>query len=115
MLSPKRLCTCLNTRSCLVCSLVFHPSSEEQSQLEATDVSPRLGVLNNIPFTIPVDVRKSIFQRFVANDMVRDKSSKTRVSLRKESIAQDAFDKLEGVDIKAPIEITIINEIGQEE
>ncbi|KIM86561.1 hypothetical protein PILCRDRAFT_308371 [Piloderma croceum F 1598] len=87
--------------------------SEEQSQ--ANYVSPRLGVLNNIPFTIPVDVRKSIFQRFVANDMVRDKSGKTRVSLRRGSIAQDAFDKLEGVDIKAPIEITIVDEIGQEE
>jgi ubiquitin-protein ligase E3 C len=113
MLSPKQLCTYLSTCSCFLCSLAFRTSSDEQSQ--ATYVSPRLGVLNNIPFTIPVDVRKSIFQRFVANDMVRDKSGKTRVSLRRGSIAQDAFDKLEGVDIKAPIEITIIDEIGQEE
>lgn len=113
MLSPKQLCTYLSTCSCFLCSLAYRTSSDEQSQ--ATYVSPRLGVLNNIPFTIPVDVRKSIFQRFVANDMVRDKSGKTRVSLRRGSIAQDAFDKLEGVDIKAPIEITIIDEIGQEE
>jgi ubiquitin-protein ligase E3 C len=78
-------------------------------------LSPRLGVLNNIPFAIPVDVRVSIFQRFVTNDMSRDWSRGTRLSVRRGSIAQDAFDKLEGVDIKAPIEITIIDQFGREE
>jgi len=37
------------------------------------------------------------------------------VSAWRGSIAQDAFDKLNWVDIKAPIEITILNQFGQEE
>jgi ubiquitin-protein ligase E3 C len=77
--------------------------------------SPRLGVLNNIPFAIPVDFRVSIFRRFVTNDMSRDRSGTTRLSVRRGSIAKDAFDNLAGVDIKAPIEITIIDQFGQDE
>ena len=33
-------------------------------------LSPRLGVLNNIPFAIPFDVRVSIFRSFIRNDAV---------------------------------------------
>lgn len=31
-------------------------------------LSPRLGVLNNIPFVIPFDVRVEIFRQFIRND-----------------------------------------------
>jgi ubiquitin-protein ligase E3 C len=47
--------------------------------------------------------------------MSRDRSRGTRLSVRRGSIAQDAFDKLEGVDIKAPIEMTITDQFGREE
>jgi hypothetical protein len=30
-------------------------------------------------------------------------------------VAQDGFDKLEGADLKAPIEISFIDQFGQEE
>jgi ubiquitin-protein ligase E3 C len=83
-------------------------------------MSPRLGVLNNIPFAIPFEVRVSIFRHFVANDMITSGRSdrrgrRTRVSVRRGSVAQDGFDRLEGADLKAPIEITFIDQFGQEE
>jgi len=98
--------------------LTFCSSEEAQYNQQLNDsrpLSPRLLVLNNIPFAIPVNVRMSIVQRFVTNDMSRDTSGTTRLSVRRGSIAQDAFDNLAGVDIKAPIEITIINQLGQDE
>jgi ubiquitin-protein ligase E3 C len=76
-------------------------------------------VLNNIPFAIPFEIRVSIFH-FVANDMVNRgvdrhsrRSGRTRVSVRRGSVAQDGFDKLEGADLKAPIEITFIDQFGR--
>jgi ubiquitin-protein ligase E3 C len=86
-------------------------------------MSPRLGVLNNIPFAIPFEVRVSIFRHFVANDMVSrgvsrhhyHRLGRTRVNVRRGSVAQDGFDKLREADLKAPIEITFIDQFGQEE
>ena len=109
------------------------PSFEEQqisqptgsrplSKRQVAFMSPRLGVLNNIPFAIPFETRVSIFRHFVANDMVTRgvdrhsrRSGRTRVSVRRGSVAQDGFDKLEGADLKAPIEISFIDQFGQEE
>lgn len=93
------------------------------SQRQIALLSPRLGVLNNIPFAIPFDVRVSIFRNFVANDMMmrgyddgRDRyRHTTRVTVRRGSIAQDGFDRLDGVDLRAPIAITFIDQFGQEE
>ncbi|THG96608.1 hypothetical protein EW026_g5256 [Hermanssonia centrifuga] len=39
----------------------------------------------------------------------------TRVTVRRGSIAQDGFDRLDGVDLKGPIAITFIDQFGQEE
>jgi ubiquitin-protein ligase E3 C len=97
--------------------LTFCSSEEVQQnqQLNDSPLSPRLQVLNNIPFAIPVNIRMSIVQRFVTDDMSRDTSGTTRLSVRRGSIAREAFDNLAGVDIKAPIEITIIDQLGQDE
>jgi ubiquitin-protein ligase E3 C len=84
-------------------------------------MSPCLGALNNTAFAIPFEIRVSIFRHFVASDMVSHvvskhrRSGRTRVSVRRGSVAQDGFDKLEGADLKAPIEISFINQFGQEE
>jgi len=40
---------------------------------------------------------------------------RTRVQVRRGNVAQDGFDKLEEVDLKAPIEITFIDQFGAEE
>jgi ubiquitin-protein ligase E3 C len=109
----------------------FHSFEEQQieqptgsrplSKRQVAYMSPRLGVLNNVPFAIPFEVRVSIFRNFVVNDMVsrgvdrHRRTGRTRVSVRRGSVAQDGFDKLEGADLKAPIEITFIDQFGQEE
>ncbi|KAJ3552359.1 hypothetical protein NM688_g4189 [Phlebia brevispora] len=93
------------------------------SQRQVALLSPRLGVLNNIPFAIPFEVRVSIFRHFVENDLQMrgydDSRNRfrytTRVTVRRENIAQDGFDKLESVDLKSPIAITFIDQFGQEE
>lgn len=99
---------------------IAQPSGSHISKRQIAYISPRLGVLNNIPFAIPFDVRVSIFRHFVANDMVSHRvnrygSGRTRVSVRRGSVAQDGFDRLEDADLKAPIEITFIDQFGQEE
>jgi ubiquitin-protein ligase E3 C len=92
-------------------------------------MSPRLGILNNIPFAIPFEVRVSIFQHFVMNDMASTRSvqsynrflglggpnGKERVQVRRGMVSQDGFDRLGEVDLKAPIEIAFIDQFGQEE
>ncbi|KAG6807101.1 hypothetical protein H0H93_001969, partial [Arthromyces matolae] len=40
------------------------------SKRQLAHLSPRLGVLNNIPFAIPFDTRVSVFRTFVLNDAV---------------------------------------------
>ncbi|KAF6750084.1 ubiquitin protein ligase [Ephemerocybe angulata] len=89
--------------------------------------SPCLGVLNNIPFAIPFEVRVAIFRQFVRLDMQRlgidDRyrrggwgyGGKTRVSVRRGMVAQDGFDRLGDVDLKGPVEITFVDQFGAEE
>ena len=85
-------------------------------------LSPRLGVLNNIPFAIPFDVRVEIFRKFVQNDIQSrgytpwaGRMGTAKVVVRREHIAQDGFDKLGEVDLRAPIAITFIDQWGNEE
>ena len=87
-------------------------------------MSPRLGILNNIPFAIPFEVRVSIFRHFVVNDKKSRGFSrydrlgmmnKSRIQVRRGMVAQDGFDKLAEVNLKAPIEISFIDQFGQEE
>ncbi|KAH9925375.1 HECT-domain-containing protein [Epithele typhae] len=92
------------------------------SKRQIAYLSPRLGVLNNIPFAIPFDVRVGIFRRFVINDMERrgftqwrGRMGTTRVTIRRTHIAQDGFDRLGDVDLKSPIAITFVDQFGQEE
>ena len=88
---------------------------------ELAHLSPRLGVLNNIPFAIPFDVRVGIFRQFVLNDMHTRGFSEWRgrgthrVTIRRNHISQDGFDRLAEVDLRAPIAITFIDNFGNEE
>ncbi|KIK27397.1 hypothetical protein PISMIDRAFT_93249 [Pisolithus microcarpus 441] len=84
-------------------------------------LSPRLGILNNIPFAIPFETRVHIFRRSVQAD--RDKRginhfsrvNRVEVSIRRGHIAQDGYDKLSGEDLRAPIAITFIDQFGEPE
>ena len=99
-------------------------SSRALSKRQIAVMSPRLGILNNIPFAIPFEVRVSIFRHFVVNDMVSSgitryshlgMINKARIQVRRGMVAQDGFDKLAEVNLKVPIEISFIDRFGQEE
>lgn len=97
------------------------------SKRQIASMSPRLGVLNNIPFAIPFEARVAIFRNFVMSDMMSREgqhamffrglrgNGRERVQVRRGMVAQDGFDRLGEVDLKAPIEITFIDQFGQEE
>jgi ubiquitin-protein ligase E3 C len=88
------------------------------------DISPRLGVLNNIPFAIPFEARVKIFRSFIENDRrnigVDARSfevfhSRTRATVRRGHVAEDGFDKLGDANLKRSIEITFIDQFGEKE
>jgi len=86
-------------------------------------ISPRLGVLNNIPFAIPFNVRVEIFRHFIANDAhllgLDDWYSrpKHRATIRRTNVAQDGFDQLGslGAGLKQKVSITFVDDWGNEE
>ena len=92
------------------------------SKRQVAALSPRLGILNNIPFAIPFETRVSIFQSFIRDYQVNGGYSSrysrldiARITVRRGNIAQDGFDRLQGVDLKGPVAITFIDQFGQEE
>lgn len=109
--------------------------ARQLSKFQLAQLSPRLGILNHIPFAIPFETRVRIFREFVYNDMVAHGANgenpgsfrsfasrglpfggyKTRIQVRRDTVAQDGFDKLAEADLKQPIEITFIDQFGQEE
>jgi len=107
--------------------------ARQLTKFQLAQISPRLGILNNIPFAIPFEIRVRIFREFVYNDMIAHGTSldseprslamraamgytnKTQVQVRRGMVSQDGFDKLADADLKQPIEITFIDQFGQEE
>ncbi|KAF8527427.1 HECT-domain-containing protein [Hysterangium stoloniferum] len=107
------------------------------SPRQIAHLSPRLGILNNIPFAIPFEVRVEIFRHFIRNDFVRTfrqrrsiepinpaltfdtviRPRRKRATVRRTSIAEDGFDQLSslGSDLKGPVEIQFVDQFGQEE
>ncbi|KAI0284136.1 HECT-domain-containing protein [Russula brevipes] len=88
------------------------------------DLSPRLGVLNNIPFAIPFEARVKIFRSFIENDKynvgvdphsMEGFHSRTRATVRRGHVAEDGFDKLGEANLKRSIEITFIDQFGEKE
>lgn len=109
-------------------------TNRQLTKFQLAQISPRLGILNNIPFAIPFETRVRIFREFVYNDVIAHGANghsgpssrvfpsrgmplgyKTRVQVRRGMVAQDGFDKLAEADLKQPIEITFIDQFGQEE
>ncbi|KAI4089725.1 MAG: hypothetical protein LQ344_005186 [Seirophora lacunosa] len=90
-------------------------------------VTPRLEILQNMPFFIPFATRVQIFRHFVLLDQVRrrgsadadmwlfrgDKSSH-RAKVHRESIFDDAFDQFYKLNegLKEPIQITFVDKFG---
>ncbi|KAI4128852.1 MAG: hypothetical protein LQ341_006640, partial [Variospora aurantia] len=90
-------------------------------------VTPRLEILQNMPFFIPFATRVQIFRHFVLLDQVRrrgnveadmwlfrsDKSSH-RARVHRESIFDDAFEQFYKLNegLKEPIQITFVDKFG---
>ena len=91
------------------------------SKRQVAYLSPRLAVLNNIPFAIPFEDRVSIFRHFVLHDMRtrgrldRYSGGRTKAVIRRDRIAQDGFDRLHDANLKQPLEIAFVDQFGQEE
>lgn len=87
---------------------------------QLASLSPRLGVLNNIPFAIPFEVRVKIFRHFVFNDKRKSRDvspflERTRAEIRRGHVASDGFDKLSNADLKGRLEISFIDAFGEHE
>ncbi|KAF7374400.1 HECT-domain-containing protein [Mycena sanguinolenta] len=85
-------------------------------------LAPRLGILHNIPFSIPFSTRVQVFRSFIFADIMARRPvddqyehHRTRITVRREHIAQDGFDRLADVDLKGRIGITFIDKWGEEE
>ncbi|KAF8885801.1 hypothetical protein BD779DRAFT_1532475 [Infundibulicybe gibba] len=83
----------------------------QMSKRQIAYMSPRLGILNNIPFAIPFEVRRYGSLGVTRHSLL----NKTRVHVRRGNVSQDGFDKLGDANLKSPIEITFIDQFGQEE
>lgn len=86
-------------------------------------ISPRLGLLNNIPFVIPFEQRVEIFRMFVNNDKKRNNVDefysrpKAAATVRRDHMFEDGFDQLGslGVELKSKVAISFVDEFGLEE
>ncbi|KAJ7249220.1 hypothetical protein B0H12DRAFT_701469 [Mycena haematopus] len=84
-------------------------------------LAPRLGILHNIPFSIPFSTRVQVFRSFIFTDVMARRppddqyDHRLRIIVRRENIAQDGFDRLRDVDLKGRIGITFIDKFGEEE
>ncbi|KAF9234160.1 HECT-domain-containing protein [Melanogaster broomeanus] len=95
--------------------------SSRRQRAHLSRLSPRLGVLNHIPFAIPFETRVLIFRRFIESDMMNrgfdqfSRRSRMEVSIRRTNIAKDGYDRLSEVDLRAPISISFIDQFGEPE
>ncbi|KAH7101855.1 HECT-domain-containing protein [Auriculariales sp. MPI-PUGE-AT-0066] len=103
--------------------LVSRGPRHTMSKRQVAFMSPRLGVLHNIPFALPFEVRVAIFRAFVLNDQRRlgidmhHPGARHRIVIRRNRIAEDGFDHLNemGANLKGSLAITFVDQFGQEE
>ncbi len=99
-----------------------------RSRKQIADMSPRLGILKNIPFVVPFEVRVSMFRAFVEADRVRSgrprfmhMDGRQVVRIRRDHVAEDGFNKLGGddkeggMDMKSLFQIEFIDRFGNVE
>ena len=90
------------------------------SKREMAYISPRLGLLNNLPMVLPFHARLEIFQSFIDQDHMRNKFASRRslkATIHRQRLAEDGFDQLgdAGPNLKRRIRITFIDQWGNEE
>lgn len=101
------------------------------SRRQLAFLSPRLGLLNNIPFVIPFETRVSVFRQLIWNDRQREANlSRTsvrdpfmrqpgqRATIRRGHVADDGFQLLHNLGshgMKQRLQIQFVDEFGVEE
>jgi len=101
------------------------------SRRQIAFLSPRLGLLNNIPFVIPFETRVSVFRQLIYNDRQREANlSRTtfrdpfmrqpgqKATIRRGHVADDGFQLLHnlgGHGMKQRLQIQFLDEFGNEE
>ncbi|PWN20875.1 HECT-domain-containing protein [Microstroma glucosiphilum] len=87
-------------------------------------ISPRLGILNNLPFVLPFATRVEIFETFVFRDARRNDirqntgfQRRKRVTIRRDHVAEDGMAQLNGLGsaLKESIEIVFVDQFGMQE
>ncbi|WWD00653.1 hypothetical protein V866_007588 [Kwoniella sp. B9012] len=86
-------------------------------------ISPRLGLLNNLPMSVPFQTRLEVFRKFIESDQDRlgldyhSRRQRNYAKIRRSHIAQDGFDELGnlGPALKSRIEITFVDQHGMTE
>nr|XP_018265401.1 ubiquitin-protein ligase E3 C [Kwoniella dejecticola CBS 10117]OBR87559.1 ubiquitin-protein ligase E3 C [Kwoniella dejecticola CBS 10117] len=83
-------------------------------------ISPRLGLLNNLPMSVPFQTRLEVFRKFIESDQQRlgidyhSRRQRNYAKIRRTHISQDGFDELGelGPALKSRIEITFVDQYG---
>ncbi|KAI9026654.1 hypothetical protein CLU79DRAFT_853565 [Phycomyces nitens] len=85
-------------------------------------ISPRISLLNNMPFIIPFEDRVEIFRSFVDNDRKRNSIDEyigrsTAVTIHRNNVFEDGFTQLYplGANLKKRVAISFVDEFGLQE
>lgn len=83
---------------------------QKYSKRQMASISPRLGLLNNLPMAVPFTTRLKIFRNFIFMDKDRSGVYETRrikAKIRREHLAEDGFDQLSEVGVALKGELYI--------
>ncbi|CAO1637619.1 unnamed protein product [Parajaminaea phylloscopi] len=101
----------------------IRPAKRHVSARKLAFISPRLGILNNLPFVIPFATRIQIFRAFIYKDAERLHLDRTGIrhrrtaTVRRDHVAEDGMAQLNGLGsaLKQRVEIIFIDQWGMQE
>ncbi|WVO16628.1 hypothetical protein L204_104307 [Cryptococcus depauperatus] len=93
---------------------------QKYSKRQMAYISPRLGLLNNLPMAVPFQTRLMVFRMFIEADRKKiginyhDRRYTNEAKIRRDHISQDGFDELSGLEsaLKGRVDITFIDKHG---
>ncbi|TIB72711.1 hypothetical protein E3Q23_03282 [Wallemia mellicola] len=93
-------------------------NTKSLSKQQLAQVSPKLGILNNIPFVIPFDSRVSILRELIRYDEIRNNVDsyfdQVKADIRRDNVAEDGFNQLNipGDQLKGKVFIRFFDQWG---
>ncbi|KGB75097.1 ubiquitin-protein ligase E3 C [Cryptococcus deuterogattii 99/473] len=93
---------------------------QRYSKRQMAYISPRLGLLNNLPMAVPFETRVQVFQMFIEADKAKlgieyhGRTFRSSAKIRRDHVAQDGFDELSnlGPALKGRVDITFVDKYG---